>query len=130
MLIANTPYIKPDDMFYFAVLCKDITYSNFKYWNEAPNSLDVPDVFTSPCSTPDERLDFVHKTMKQVLRGEISKPEWMLYVEMEATCNGHEVAPSTFLALEAKDEKYTKLGEKLLDFLYSVNLIDCELSLN
>lgn len=112
-----------DNLFYYGVFCKDITYANFKYWEEAPIDLDIPFNLTNPCSTQESRLEYVHITMDEVMRGEIEKPEWMIHVEMEDTCNEYEMSPSTFLYLTAKDEKYVNLGERLIEFLYSPNLV-------
>lgn len=123
-LVFNIPTVTPDDLFYYAVLCKDITYANYKYWNEAPVTLEIPEVFTSPCSTQEGRLEYVHFITNQIVRGEIKKPEWMLYIEMTENCNNYEAAPSNYLYLEAKEGKYEKLATKILDFLYSPNMMN------
>ena len=123
-LVFNIPTVTPDDLFYYGVFCKDITYANFKYWNEAPERLDVPTQLTEPCQTEEERLDYVHYITDLVVRGEIDKPEWMLYVEMEESCNEYDAAPSNFLYLVPKEGKYEKLANRILDFLYSPNMID------
>ena len=57
------------------------------------------------------------------MHNEIEKPSWMIYVEMEEVCNEYEQAPSTFLYIEVKDSKYQILADKLINFLYSPNLI-------
>ena len=122
--VFKIPSVTPDDLFYYGVFCKDITYANYKYWNEAPAYLEIPEVFTSVCSTETDRLDYVHSIIDMITKGEMEKPQWMLYVESEENCNEYEAAPSNFLYLIPKDGKYEKLATKILDFLYSPNLID------
>lgn len=117
---------KLDDIFYYGVFCKENTYSNFKYWNEAPEDIEIPENLTAVCSKPSERLDYVKMTINEVIRGEIDKPEWMKYVEEEETCNVYDAAPSTFLYLIPKEEKYQELANKLLGFLYSPNMMITE----
>ena len=79
------------------------------------------------CPTPSEKEDFVKRIIIEIIRGEIEKPEWMKYVEEEMSCNCCNAAPSTFLFLIPKDEKYRTLAARLLDFLYSPNMMTTEL---
>lgn len=123
-LTFNLPLYTPDDLFYYGVFCKDVTYANYKHWNEAPVTLEIPPILTSVCDTEEDRLAYVHGLIDGITKGEIDKPEWMLYVEMEEMCNEYEAAPSTFLYLIPKDGKYEKLANKILDFLYSPNMMD------
>lgn len=123
-LVFNIPTVTPDDLFYYGVFCKDVTYANYKYWNEAPITLEIPEALTSVCHTEADRLEYVHFITDKIMKGEIKKPEWMLYVEAEENCNEYDAAPSTFLYLIAKEGKYEKLATKILDFLYSPNMMD------
>ena len=117
-----------DDMFYYGVFCKQNTYSNFNGWEKAQGEgIEVPEMLTSVCPTPSEREDFVKRTINEIIKGEIEKPEWMKYVEEEMSCNCCNAAPSTFLFLIPKDEKYRTLAARLLDFLYSPNMMTTEL---
>ena len=122
LLIFNSP-LRIDDIFYYGVFCKSETYANYQHWDEAPENLEVPFELTNTCSTSNDRTNYVNNVIKEVLRGEIYKPSWMIYVEMEEICNEYEQAPSTFLYIEVKDETYRILAEKLINFLYSPNLI-------
>lgn len=122
LLIFNSP-LRIDDIFYYGVFCKPETYANYQHWDEAPENLEVPFELTNICSTSNDRTNYVNNVIKEVLRGEIDKPSWMIYVEMEEICNEYEQAPSTFLYIEVKDETYKILAEKLINFLYSPNLI-------
>lgn len=122
LLIFNSP-LRIDDIFYYGVFCKPETYANYQHWDEAPENLEVPFELTNTCSTSNDRTNYVNNVIKEVLRGEIDKPSWMIYVEMEEVCNEYEQAPSTFLYIEVKDETYKILAEKLINFLYSTNLI-------
>lgn len=123
-LTFNIPLLTPNDLFYYGVFCKDVTYANYKYWDEAPVTLEVPEILTSICQTESDRLEYVHDIIGKIMKGEIRKPEWMLYIEMEENCNNYEAAPSNFLYLIPKEEKYQKLATKILDFLYSPNMMD------
>lgn len=123
-LVFNIPSVTPDDLFYYGVFCKDVTYANYKYWDEAPITLEIPEVLTDVCHSETDRLEYVHYITNQIIKGEIKKPEWMLYVESEENCNEYDAAPSTFLYLIAKEGRYEKFATKILDFLYSPNMID------
>lgn len=115
-----------DEMFYYGVFCKTNTYSNFKYWDNGTIDFEVPEILTSVCATANDRYNFVETTIQEIIKGEIEKPEWMLYVEEEETCNVFDAAPSTFLRLIPKNEKYQDLANKLLEFLYSPNMMVTE----
>lgn len=117
------PTLSIDDMFYYGVFCKEETYANYQHWDEAPEKLEIPYELTNICSTPDDRANYVYQVIEDVMMNGADKPDWMIYVEMEETCNEYEQAPSTFLYLIAKDAKYQVLAEKLIDFLYSPNLM-------
>ena len=117
-----------DDMFYYGVFCKSVTYANFNGWEKAQREgVEVPEILTAMCPTPSEREDFVKRIIIEIIRGEIEKPEWMKYVEEEMSCSCCDAAPSTFLILIPKDEKYRILAARLLDFLYSPNMMTTEL---
>lgn len=117
-----------DDMFYYGVFCKSVTYANFNGWEKAQREgVEVPEILTAMCPTPSEREDFVKRIIIEIIRGEIEKPEWMKYVEEETVCSCCNAAPSTFLILIPKDEKYRILAARLLDFLYSPNMMTTEL---
>lgn len=57
--------------------------------------------------------------IKKVIKGELKKPEWMSDVEEEEDWDGFR--SDTSLYLISKDEKYEKLGNKIIKFLYSTN---------
>lgn len=111
-----------DDMFYYGVFCATITYANYEWsYLLVNNTFDIPEVFYAPCATEEERIDYVIQTMEDVMKGEITKPEWMTYIEMETDCDCYGHQPSNFLRLIPKEEKYKELGEKIIKFLYSPN---------
>lgn len=112
-----------DEMFEYGVFCKPETYANFEFWDEAPLNLCVPDNLTSVCSKPSDRMNYVKMIIEQIIKGEIDKPEWMLYVEQTASCNKFNDAPSTFLTIIPKSDEYRDLANKLIEFLYSPNLL-------
>ena len=110
-----------DDMFYYGVFCNAETYSNFDNYDGFDG--EVPDILTNVCQSADSKLDYVKGIINSIIKGEIDKPEWMVYVEETESFNSFEDAPSTFLYLIAKDEKYEEFGEALTNFLYSPNLM-------
>ena len=116
-----------EDILYYGVFCKPCNYAFFKYWDDAPDSLEIPEIITNGWSKKSEKLDYVRKTINEIMRGEIKKPEWMKYVEEEEICNQFEAAPSTFLNLLPKEEKYQGLANTFLYFLYSPNMMVTEL---
>ena len=127
-VIGYTTVPELNDMFYYGVFCKQNTYSNFNGWEKAQGEgIEVPEMLTSVCPTPSEREYFVNRIIIEIIKGEIEKPEWMKYVEEEMSCNCCNAAPSTFLFLIPKDEKYRTLAARLLDFLYSPNMMTTEL---
>lgn len=119
-----------DDMFYFGVFCDSTVYANFREWDSAPRTLVIPPILENICSTERERIEFVEDIIDKIMRGEMERPEWMMYVEENAVCDDYEQMPSTFLRLIAKHEDYEKLGEKLLAFLYSPNMFTSKMYCN
>lgn len=108
-----------DEMFYYGVFCKPQNYVNYYDVNKIEG---VPDVLLNSCNY-EERLDFVRKTIKEVTMGEIAKPQWMCEVELNAECNEFGQAPSTFFSLVPVEEKYKYLGRRIVQFLYSPNML-------
>lgn len=111
------------DVFDYGVFCKPETYYNFKFSVDMVYDFDIPQILIGDCARPNEKFEFIRMIMKQVINKEITKPKWMVYVEMNDTANEYAEAPSTFLYLIAKDKIYEELGKKLIDFLYSPNLV-------
>ncbi len=70
----------------------------------------------------EEKIDYVKKLINQIMKKEITKPEWMKYIEMNASCNEYDQAPSTFLQIIPKENQYEALAQRLIEFLYSPNL--------
>lgn len=118
----NVPNLSIEDMFWYGVFCAPETYANYELWDEVPDNIEVPPTITSVCSKEDERIDFVKQTINDIITGNMEKPEWMIFVEEEKSCNKYEMAPSTFLRIIPKNNEYKDLAEKLIEFLYSVNL--------
>ena len=116
--------LKADDLFYYGVFCSVNNYASYD-WHQlymiGNVQFEIPPVFISVCSTIKEKVNYVKMAINEVLRGEIKKPEWMTFIEME-TDNGYcSSQPSNFLRLLPKEEKYKKLGEQLIQYLYSPN---------
>lgn len=119
----NVPKLTADDMFWYGVLCKDITYANFDKWDEAPCSLDVPSAIDDIMTKETQRLEYVHRIMTAIIKGEMEKPAWMKYIEENASCDEYGQMPSTFLYLVPKSDEYAALGDRLIEFLYSPNML-------
>ena len=112
-----------DDVFYYGVFCKHQNYANYDFDTTMDYDFELPYELLNVCANEDERLDFVLRTIKQVMHREIPKPEWMKYVEMNLECNVYGMPPSTFLYLEPIDSTYDTLTERLIEFLYSPNIL-------
>lgn len=108
--------ISIDEMFYYGVFCAVSQYVGTPELNKEISN--IPSILTSEYTPYCEKENYVNSIIKKVIMGEISKPEWMIEIEQSDRCGRY--SPSTYLYLQPKDEKYKKLGEKLIDFLYSV----------
>lgn len=115
--------ITADDIFYYGVFCKPVTYANYSHWDEAPEDVEVPEILTSDIPKASEKVNYVKLIMDEVMKGENEKPDWMIHVEMEEICNNYEQAPSTFLYITPKEDKYDILSQAIVNFLYSPNLL-------
>ena len=111
-----------DDLFYYGVFCKPQNYANFKFDITEVYDFDIPYNITNCQAKEEEKIDYVEKLINQIMRKEITKPEWMKYVEMNASCNEYNQAPSTFLQIIPKENQYKLLAQRLIEFLYSPNL--------
>lgn len=112
-----------DDLFYYGVFCKPQNYANFKFDITENYGFDIPYNITNYQAKEEEKIDYVEKLINQIMRKEITKPEWMKYVEMNTICNKYGQAPSTFLQIIPKESKYKALAQRLIEFLYSPNLL-------
>ena len=111
-----------DDLFYYGVFCKPQNYANFEFDITEVYDFDIPYNITNCQAKEEEKIDYVKKLINQIMRKEITKPEWMKYVEMNASCNEYNQAPSTFLQIIPKESQYETLAQRLIEFLYSPNL--------
>ena len=111
-----------DDLFYYGVFCKPQNYANFEFNITEVYDFDIPYNITNCQAKEEEKIDYVKKLINQIMRKEITKPEWMKYVEMNASCNEYNQAPSTFLQIIPKENQYETLAQRLIEFLYSPNL--------
>lgn len=111
-----------DDLFYYGVFCKPQNYANFKFDITENYDFDIPYNIMNYQANEEEKIDYVKKLINQIMKKEITKPEWMKYVEMNASCNEYDQAPSTFLQIIPKETQYEALAQRLIEFLYSPNL--------
>lgn len=115
--------LNSNDFAYYGVFCKPETYAFYKHWDDAPDSLDVPLILKNPLEIPNTKLMYVKSEINKILINGDKKPEWMFYVEEEDNFSKYCLAPSTFLYIRPKHEKYRNLCEKLTEFLYSPNML-------
>jgi hypothetical protein len=111
-----------DDLFYYGVFFKTQNYANYEFDITEDYDFELPSVLIAPCATDREKIDYVETIIKQVMRKEIAKPEWMKWIEMNMTCDEFDQSPSTFLRIVAKEPQYEALAQRLIEFLYSPNL--------
>lgn len=112
-----------DDIYYYGVFCKPQNYVNFHFCSTEDYDFEIPNELSNVCLSNNQRIDFVKRIIRQIMHKEIEKPEWMKYIELHMECNEYGMPPSTFLYLEAKDQKYALITEKLIEFLYSPNIL-------
>lgn len=110
-----------DDMFWYGVMCNAKTYANYKHYEDCHEK--VPSILLNEFESSDAKIIYVKGIMKEVIKREIDKPGWMFFVEENESFNEFTDAPSTFLYLIPKEERFKKLGEALTNFLYSPNLL-------
>lgn len=110
-----------DEMFWYGIFCNVETYAYYKHYDRCPN--DVPNVLFDETVPLTEKYTYVKEMINLIIKGETDKPDWMFYVEENESFNDFNDAPSTFLILIPKDEKYKELGEALTNFLYSPNML-------
>lgn len=96
----------PNDIFYYGVFC-----DNDRYLDNIPNELDLN---PRDYKASEELLESLKI---QIMKGEIEQPDWM----SEAEDDSDWWAPSRYLYLIPKEEKYKELGQKIRALLNSVN---------
>lgn len=113
-----------NDLFNYGVFCKPQNYANFNYGYGVDGNYDfeIPATLTSLTTPNAEKLDYVKTVINLILDDYMKKPEWMTFVEMNQVCDRYGQAPSTFLYIRAKDNIYSKLADRLIEFLYSPNM--------
>ena len=107
MLKISGSELKADDCFYFGVFLDD-TYEYLEDNSEAPE-------------LSKEEFSALKLSM---LKGEIEKPKWMINVEDSENWNCYQ--KSTALEILPKDEKYSELANKLLNYLNSTSHEACQ----
>lgn len=112
-----------DNMFYYGVFCKPQNYVNFDYDTTFSNKLMVPKMLSDRTINYNDRMKYVEVIINRILIGEMEKPEWMKYVEMNMECTEYALPPSTFLYLRAKQPQYKALEQRIIEFLYSPNML-------
>lgn len=116
-----------DDIFYHGTFFKPDTYINYHMWPDV-HDFEIPLILVDPCFTDEEKIAFVEQEISNVMRARMTDhPGWMFYIEEDAVCHG--IMPSLYLVLEPVSDRFKKLGETIIDFLYSVQFntsICCE----
>lgn len=111
--------LTPDDIFYYGVFCNVYQYSNNIEANIEIQ--DIPPMLINEYTPITERTAYVNNIINQVLTGEIERPQWMIDIEQDERCgDAMNCAASTELHLLPKSEEYKELGERMIEFLYSL----------
>ena len=121
LLTFNIHDITINDMFWYGVFCNVNAYANFNEWEDMPEYIEVPEILSCDCTPYEKRYAYVEALINDILEGKERKPQWM--VEVEMTVKEEGFSPSTFLYIKEKEERYEKLGKRLIEFLYSPNLM-------
>lgn len=111
--------LKPDDLFYFGIFCGISQYANNPILNKEIEN--IPEILISERTPYEQRREYVQGIIDQVLKKEIIKPQWMIDIEQSERCGDGCFAPSTFLHILPKDDKYKELGDNFIKFLYSLS---------
>jgi len=101
---------KCDDIFALSVLAEDYTYQEFLDDEDSPKKKGQP--------KSSEEVD-IPKLMDDIMHGLEKKPKWMKDAEKKENYMG--LTASTNLHIVAKDDKYEKLAELVIKFLYSAD---------
>lgn len=110
--------VSVDDLFYYGVFCAVSQYVGTPELNKEISC--IPAILTSEYTPYCEKEDYVKSVINSVIKGEISKPDWMIEIEQSDRCGRY--SPSTYLMLVPKNEIYENLGNKLIEFLYSTGI--------
>lgn len=114
-----------EDICDYGVFCDINLYCNYHDIDTIAKDCDVPEQVANCIKYNfDERKNYVKETIERIIRGDIKKPKWMLYMEMYKSCNNYNDSPSTFLYLVPKETRYKPLCCAIVNFLYSPNLIN------
>lgn len=111
--------MRVDDIFDYGVFCTTGTYTFYKWDEEDGYDFDIPEVLLSECTPIKEKEYFVNSLIAEIMEGTKEKPEWMIYIEEEKSCNKFDDEPSNFLRVKTKYVEYMELADVLLEFLYS-----------
>lgn len=115
--------LRVNDIFDYGVFCTTGTYTFYPWCREGEYDFEIPEVLTSECTPIKEKEYFVNSVIEEVMEGKREKPEWMLYVEEEKSCNLFDDEPSNFLRIKTNYLEYMDLAEDLIAFLYSPSKI-------
>jgi hypothetical protein len=120
--IAGVTDKTPDDIFYYGVFCDMDTYFDYASDNEDPTFDNMPELKGAYKSEEREasksvRDEWVNSWLLSIVKGDIERPEFMELAEDA----GDYWAPSSYLLLCPKDDKYKDLGEKIKRLLSSVD---------
>lgn len=93
-----------DDLFFIGAFADDMSYYAY---NHDESAQDIPEM----------SYETEEQLIKQILRGEIEKPEWMINLETQA--KEYDNYNDISFYIEAKEPQYEVIAEKIKAFLYS-----------
>lgn len=113
---------KAEDIFYFGVFCDDEEYYNYLDENDEQKPEDYPEVdWRSPDRGEQQKVrqEWFDNLVLKIMKGEIEQPRWM---EKAEEANGwSDWAPSNYLVLVPREERYKDFGEKIKTLLNAVD---------
>lgn len=108
---------KAEDVFYFGTFCPVGEYIGFlDSEDDLDDDLEMP---TKSLNNYKKREDAIEELINKVLMGELEKPEWMKEAEISGNYMGFN--PDLSLYMLEKESKYKELGDKIINFLNSVD---------
>lgn len=109
-----------NEIFLYNIFVSDDSYVLFE-WEDKDYGFEIPSVLLDNSMSFDAKLAFIQKAKIDAVTN--GKPQWMIYVEENATCNGFDIEPSTFLFIHPVKDEYKDLAEALSLFLLSTDYI-------
>ena len=107
-----------NDIFLYGVFMSADTYVSFDWNSETDYGFEIPPILKDSSVKYNTLIAFVESEMVKAMKEK--KPEWMLYVEENATCANLDIEPSTYLKIHPLKPEYNRLATLLDTFMNSI----------